>query len=561
MTYGELVERADSIGSALRQLGCGRESRVALQIADACDYVVAALGVLRAGGAFVPIDVRYPEARNAYMVRDSGVGFTVTDLPGQASGALPTVLLDAAGRPSPPPHQAGPAASPGPDDLAYVMYTSGSTGQAKGVGVTHRNLLNLVSADERIRIRAGDRVLHLAPTAFDASTFEIWCTLVHGGQLVCRPADGAGTGAITRLIREVAPDWLFLTTGLFHLVVEHDPDALCQVGTLLAGGDVLSPASVSAAAARIRTRMYAAYGPTETTVFASLHRVLPGQERDTVPIGTALAGKRLHVLDDRLEEVPDDEVGEIYLGGEGLARSYFGRPAATAERFIPDPYSVHPGARLYQTGDRGSRCPDGSVEFHGRLDRQVKVGGFRVELGEIEHVLADHPHVGTALAVVAHEGDRKRVVAYVTPAEDATPRSRDLRSWLAHRLPEHMRPNNYLVLDELPLDPNGKVDRSALPEAWQWRVNVVDQPYVGPANPVQRLLVDTFVDALSIDRVGIHDSFFELGGDSLRGLQVLERLRAEGLTLTARELFRNPTVAALAQLDGLQDWAVAHVQS
>jgi amino acid adenylation domain-containing protein len=556
LTYAELGARADRLAAVLRAHGVGPESRVGVAVPRSADAIVAFLGVLKAGGAYVPLDPDYPAERRSFMLADSGVVALVTVGevgPLVEPGTLPVLTLG--DLPEPSPAEAPPATA---GNCAYVIYTSGSTGTPKGVMVEHASVVSLVGNDSRLAVAPGESVAHFAPTAFDASVFEIWGALCRGARVVVLPAAQTSVEELGRQLRESRPDWLFLTTGLFHLLADFDLAALKSVGRLLTGGDVLNPDRIAAAAGT--TTVYAAYGPTETTVFTSLHGAAGDRRPDRVPIGRPLTGVRLHVLDETLAEVPPGEVGELYIGGRGVTRGYHDRPALTAERFLPDPHAEAPGGRLYRTGDRGRLLPDGEFEFHGRIDRQVKVRGFRIELGEIENVLLAAPDVAAAavVAVPGADGD-KRLAAYVAPRGAAELAVSELRAWTAGHLPAHAVPATFLVLDTLPLDANGKLDRKALPPAWGSRDAVADlPPYADPASEIERVIAAAWAEALELDRVGAHDDFYALGGDSLRSVAVLERLRAIGVRFSAAEFFSHPTVAELAaRYDTTADGAFA----
>ena len=547
LTYADLEARSGAVAVALQALGVGPESRVGVCLPRSADAIVAFLGVLRAGGAYVPLDPAYPADRRAFMVADSQVTALVmvsADRHLAADAAVPVLMLDT----DLPADGVAVPAEPGTTgaNSAYVIYTSGTSGTPKGVVVEHRAVVALLTTDPRLAIEPGQVVAHLAPTAFDASVFEIWGALCRGAQVAVFPAAQISIDDLGRRLRAVRPDWLFLTTGLFQLLAGLDLDSLKSVGTLLTGGDVLQPERVRTAAGTTRT--YAAYGPTETTVYASLHAASPQDQLTRVPLGRALDGDRFYVLDQGLTPVPPGEIGELFIGGGGLARGYHRRPGLTAERFLPDPFAGAPGARMYRTGDLGRVLPDGEVEFHGRVDRQVKIRGFRIEPGEIENVLLDAPGVAAAAVVaVAGQDGHKRLVAYVAPDTGVDLSVSDLRGWMVSHVPDHAVPTTYVVLDDLPLDTNGKLDRRALPSPWANRATLQGLPeYESPRDQIEQTIASAWAEALELDRVGIHDEFYMLGGDSMRSVVVLERLRSVGLRLSAAQFFTHPTVAELA---------------
>jgi amino acid adenylation domain-containing protein len=554
ITYRRLVRLVDETASVLSAHSIGPESLVAVSISRSAQFIVAALAIERVGACYVPIDPQYPIARQQMMLADSGseLILTTTDSACQDT-ELPVLRLaeiaaeEAVDLAEDANHR---AAHQQPTAAAYVMYTSGSTGVPKGVEIPRAAIANLVCNNPELAIAPGDRVGHLAPTAFDAATFEIWAPLCRGGCVVILPDARLSPTELGVWLRSARLDWLFLTSGLFHLQMEHDPGALAHVGVLITGGDILSPQHVDAAAAIIGNRVYAAYGPTETTVFASLHRV-DTPTGDRVPLGQPLSGTEIHILDSSMRPVGDDEVGEIYIGGEGLARGYHGRPGLTADRFQANPYSTEPGARLYRTGDLACRRPSGQIEFHGRADRQVKIRGFRVELGEIEAVLQAHELVSAAVASVSTDAYGKRIVVEVAPVAGAHLTGSDLREWAVDRLPEYMCPHNYVLVDRLELDAHGKVRRSGgTATVTSNRKSLASglPAYQAPATDQEKLIVNVFLDVLMIDRVGRHDNFFELGGDSLRSVRAIEELRRTGAELSARQFFAGPTAVQLAQV-------------
>ncbi|MFI6579556.1 amino acid adenylation domain-containing protein [Embleya sp. NPDC050493] len=559
LSYGELLARARDLTTRLRAAGVGHEDRVAVTVPRSPTAIVAFLGVLAAGAAYVPIDPDFPLERQRFMVRDCRVAAVVAErggIPDFVDDGVPVLFADAEAVADPAGEDPLADLAAGrvrPDQAAYVIYTSGSTGTPKGVVVEHAAVVSLVLDDERIAVQPGQSVAQYAPMAFDASTFEIWAALCRGGRVeILR----GGPVAVEDLSAELAkrrPDWLFLTTGLFHVLADHAPHALEPVGTLITGGDVLSPQHVRTAAAVPGLRVLAAYGPTETTTFASLHAIDPDDTTcDRVPIGTPLRGRTMYVLDEDLREVAPGESGELYLGGAGVARGYLRRSALTAERFLPDPFATDRASRMYRTGDLARRRADGAFEFHGRTDRQVKIRGFRIEPGEIEAVLNARPEVAEAVvAVFGTEADGKRLVGYAVPAGDARVTASTMRTWLRERLPAHMVPGTCLVLDEMPHDPNGKPDRAALTAPWSSRDRLGELPdYRAPQSEAESLMADVWAEVLGLDRVGVDDNFYELGGDSILSVDTIERLRLLGIHCSAGAFFRHQTIAELAEATG-----------
>ena len=554
LTYRQLNAASNRLARTLRRHGVKAESMVAVAVEPSPELVVALLATLKAGGSYVPLDPGYPSERRALMLADAAPACALATQPvADDLGLDPraTTLVDGETLID-DELNLGPDAADLDVDLpessaAYMMYTSGSTGTPKGVVVDHASIVALVTLDRRIAVRPGEVVMQLSPVAFDAATFELWAPLCSGGTVAITSARQASISELGDQLRRVQPDWLFLTTGLFHLVVDHDIDALAAVGHVLTGGDVLSPRHVARSAAQPRGALYAAYGPTEATTFTSLHRVPVGDAFERVPLGTPLAGMWMVILDADLREVGDGERGEICIGGAGVARGYHRRPGLTAERFVPDPFAQVPGQRLYRTGDLGRWLPNGEIEFLGRIDRQVKVRGFRIELGEIEAALAQCPGVAGSAVTAIESHHHKRVVAYVAPQPDRTLTGSDLRAWLAEKLPPYMLPTTYVVLDEIPLDPNGKVARNALPYPWRRREVPLTSEEM-PRNEVEQLMAMIWADALGLDEIGINDDFFDSGGDSLLSVDVLAELRAHGLHIDARSLFEKPTIGWLAPL-------------
>ncbi|MEV0383888.1 amino acid adenylation domain-containing protein [Nonomuraea sp. NPDC050643] len=542
LTYGELLDRADRLADRLRAAGVGPEVPVGLCLPRGADMVVAALAVLRAGGAYVPLDPAHPEARLRFMIADAGVRLLLTAEP-RDLGVPATTLQD---RPIP---RLGPpgTAPPTPAGLAYILYTSGSTGTPKGVAVEHRALLNLATAVRAaFPVTAGDRVLQYVSFGFDVAVSDLFFTLTAGAELhVAAECERLGDDLYARL-RDSRVTYAFLPPSA-AMSLPCPPDALPDLRTLAIGGEPCPPELVARWATPSR-RVLDAYGPSETTVYATTAALLPGEP---VVIGRPVPNSRAYVLDDRLRPVPVGVTGEIYVAGSGVGRGYANRPGLTAERFVADPFGA-PGERMYRTGDLGRYGADGAISYLGRVDTQVKLRGFRVELGEIETVLAAHPGVSVAAAAV--RGDRLAVYAVAAGAE---PPATEVRAWLATRLPGYMVPDTVVFLNRLPLGTSGKIDRSRLPEPPLTRPDL-GRPYVAPSTATERRLAAIWTQALGLPEVGRHDNFFDLGGNSIRLLAVLAALREHGQDggVGLVDLFRHPTVAALAaHLDTLSDSA------
>ena len=560
LTYAELDRRANRLARHLRRRGVSVESRVAVCMERSPDLVVALLAVLKAGAAYVPLDPAYPRERLEYMLADSGAAAVVT-VAALASVLPPTgasvVAVDALDGEIRRESEADPAVPVDPENAAYLIYTSGSTGRPKGVVVRHRSLVNYAEAARAdYGITAGERVLQFASISFDTSAEEIYPTLLGGATLVLRTEAMLG-GAETFMAR--CAEWeitvLDLPTAYWHeLVSEMERTSLRLPGcvrVVIIGGERALPEQVEAwARLAPGVRLVNTYGPTETTIVATAGEVAPaaasGPVSAPVPIGRPVANARAYVLDSTLVPVPAGVGGELFVGGDGVARGYLGRPGLTAERFLPDPYSPLAGARMYRTGDRVRWRRDGTLDFLGRMDDQVKVRGFRVELGEVESVLGRHPRVREAVVAAREEAPgRVQLVGYVVP-DGAAPTASELRAFMKDALPEYMVPAAFVVLGALPLTPGGKVDRRALPEPDASAAE--DDGHVAPRTPAERLLAEIWAEVLRLERVSVTDDFFELGGHSLLATQVIARVReATGAVLPLRALFQSPTLEALAE--------------
>ncbi|GAA3486532.1 amino acid adenylation domain-containing protein [Streptomyces cremeus] len=550
LTYRELDRAADRIAAVLRAGGVGAEDLVGVCVRRSARSVTAVLGVLKAGAAYLPLEPDNPADRLAYLLDDSGAATVVVerDLLDRLPGGrfTPVLLEEALAAPAPvPPLSRGTRA----DNLAYVIYTSGSTGRPKGVAVSHRAAVTRVHDPRYITLGEQDVMLHALALSFDVSVLEVFGALTNGLRLAVLP-DKAMPERVSAFVAEEKVTVCWLTAALFHAVVDTAAAGLSGLRTLIAGGDQLSARHVGQALELLGDDavLVNGYGPTEAAVFASTHPMRPREGvGGRIPIGAPLPDTELFVLDEQLQLLPPGVPGELYIGGDCLARGYLGRPELTAERFLPHPYAPG-GARLYRTGDLVRRRADGLLEFLGRTDHQVKVRGFRVELGEIEQVLRRHPAVGDAV-VVARPDDlaEHTLTGYVEGSGDGTP---DPAALLAHcrtALPGYMVPGRILVLDALPLNPNGKIDRAALPDAGSLRPSPAGA-YVAPRGGAEEAVAALWAEVLGLEQVGAHDDFFALGGHSLLASRLLARLRrAFAVDLSLAAFFAGPTVAEVAR--------------
>ncbi|HEU0298385.1 MAG TPA: amino acid adenylation domain-containing protein, partial [Longimicrobium sp.] len=553
VAYAELDAASDRVARRLAALGAGPEARVGVAMERGAELVAAVLGVLKAGAAFVPLDVEYPAERLAFMLADSGVAALV--VAGPVPAALedfpgPVVRLDALDA------EGGDDATPAPEpfavaeSLATIVYTSGSTGTPKGVALAHRGFVRLVRGANWARFEGGQRVSQTSTASFDAWHLEVWGALLHGGCVVGIDRDVLLSRAgLQARLREGGVTVLFLTAPLFNELGREAPDVLAGIPQIVAGGEPMDPAAARRVLERARPGYLAnIYGPTENSTLSTFHPLdaLP-PDTPSVPIGGALAGSTAYVLDGRMAPCPAGVPGELYLGGDGVARGYLGRPGLTADRFVPDPFGA-PGSRLYRTGDRTRWLAGGALEFRGRMDQQVKVRGFRVEPGEIEAALREDPGVLDAAVVArARPGEPHVLAGYVAPREGAALDAAAVRRRLAERLPEYLVPSTLTVLDALPRTPSGKVDRRALPEPIL-AAPEPDDAFVPPATDDERAIAAAWTEVLGIERVGATDGFFSLGGHSLRAVRVVNRIEETlGVRLPVSALFDSPTVRGLAE--------------
>ncbi len=543
VTYRELGERADQLARHLREQGARPGTVVGVCLDRGTDLLAALLAVWRCGAAYLPLDPGLPAARLSWLRADAGASLLLTRdglVPGERGhGTIvdldrdATVIAGGSGEPLGPP--ADPAAA------AYVLYTSGSTGRPKGVVVGHAALANLLlSMRDTLGATASDVWLGLTSLSFDISALELYLPLITGGRLVLAHEDTARDGvAISRLVHEQGVTHVQATPSGWRMLLDAGFNA--PAVTALTGGEALTPRLARELRPRVR-RLFNVYGPTETTIWSTVAEVAdPGAP---VTLGGPLANTQLYVVDGALRPVPAGGPGELLIGGAGVAWGYLGRPALTAQKFIPDPYGP-PGARLYRTGDRVRWQRGGGLEFLGRVDAQIKLRGHRIEPGEIEACLAEHPHVGQAAVVTAGDAADLRLIAYVTPAAGAAPAARDLRSHVAGLLPAYMVPAQVVVLDTLPLNTAGKIDRRSLPAAQVGDLGV--REFVAPRTDTEQVVAGVWQEVLGRDRISALDDFFDIGGHSLLATKVVARLGATlGLELPIRVLFLDSTLESFA---------------
>ena len=550
LTYREVDEKTNQIARFLRDLGVGPEMPVGVCLSRSPELVLVLLGILKAGGAYLPLDVSYPAERITFMLEDAQAQILITER--EFLDKLPvsitiSVCID---EEWPSINEISSESLPAvalPENLAYIIYTSGSTGTPKGVAVVHHNIVRLVRDTHYAAMGPDEVFLLLAPVSFDASTFEIWAALLNGARLVVCPEQNPSLSELGQILKQYSVTTLWLTAGLFHLMVDEHLEELSGLRQLLAGGDVLSVPHVQRVLENISCRMINGYGPTENTTFSCCCTVTDGNLLGSVPIGKPIANSEAYVLDSSMQPVAIGTTGELYLGGEGLARGYVGHPELTAEKFVPHPHATRPGLRLYRTGDWARFRSTGELEFAGRKDGQVKIRGFRIELGEIETALMQHRGVKEAV-VIAHgeQVSDKRLVAYiVSDAGERDTAIEELQGSLKAKLPAYMMPSAFVSLDHLPLTPNGKVDRAALPAPDEHRS---EQPYVAPQTETEILIAEMFAEVLGQEKVGLYDSFFDAGGHSLLAVQLIGRIRKVfSVDPPLRFFFENPTVQGVAE--------------
>jgi acetyl-CoA acetyltransferase family protein len=551
MSYRDLNVRANRLANHLREQGVGPEVRVGLLAERSFDMIAGILAIVKAGGAYVPIDPAYPADRMSFILSDANIPILLAqrhlaEKPGPHSAQM--ILIGEAG----PADAHNPANTAYPESNAVILYTSGSTGKPKGVVVQHRSLVNYVeSAIASYELTAGDRVLQFASIGFDTSAEEIFCSLSCGAALVLRTEDMLdSTTHFLERCREAGVSMLTLPTAYWHQLTasmsDSDWELAGNVRLWIGGGESMLPQNVQEWQRRLgkRVRLINSYGPTEATIACTGYEVTEAEDLSQVPIGRPLTNAEVYILDKYLQPVPAGVYGELCIGGAGLTRGYLNRPRSTAEKFIPNPFNGT-GERLYRTGDVARFLSDGNLEYFGRSDHQVKIRGFRIEIGEIEAVLGRHPALRESAVVVREIGSEKRLVAYVVPHASPGPSTSELREFVKAHVPEYMVPSIFMMLERLPLTPSGKINRKALPPPDQSRPELAAK-MVPPRNEVEQTLAEIWQSVLGLEKVGIYDSFFELGGDSILSIQVVSRASQKGLRLTPKQIFLNQTIAELA---------------
>ena len=548
LTFAELNQRANRLANYLVSLGVGAETIVGLCLDRSPEFATCALAVLKAGGAYLPMDPAYPVERLGFTLNDARPCVLITTSSQSAKltdGGWQVINIDEA-----EVIESFSSSDPGmaidPNQLAYVIYTSGSTGQPKGVEITHESLMNLVTWHQReFDVTPQDKASHLASVGFDAAVWEVWPYLAAGASVHLPDQD-------TRLSPELLRDWLvaseitvsFLPTALAEQVMTLAWPDTTALRYLLTGADTLHRHPIGS----LPFELVNNYGPTECTVVATSGRVkvaAGATERPT--IGRPIANISIHLLDENLEPVPFCTPGELYIGGAGVARGYLNRPDLNAERFVRDPFDERPGARLYKTGDLARYEPDGQIAYLGRVDEQIKILGYRIEPVEIEAAISRHPAIESSVVVACGSAcEEKRLTAYLVMRNGSTPAAAELRGFLQESLPAYMVPTVFVKLPVLPLTSNGKIDRTALPEPN--RENILrDEAFAAPGTPTEERLAKVMSSMLNLKEVSVNDNFFLLGGHSLLGAQLIAKFRgAFGVDLALRTLFEAPTISALS---------------
>lgn len=556
MTYEALDKKATKLAAYLQSKGIGPGSLVPMLFDRSFDMIVSVLGIIKSGAAYVPMSPEYPDARIRLIVRDTQSDVIITQshfADRLVDFTCTKIVMD---KPIPETNAVYQRESSitGEDQIAYVNYTSGSTGTPKGVMLPHAGVVRLVRETNYIKLGPDDKMLQLSNYAFDAFTFELWGMLLNGGQLILLPKYAAlNMDELTQFIKTHQVTANCLPTALFNRLVEHDPKSVAGYRTLLVGGEAMSSEHARKALPHMEGVLVNAYGPTENTTLATTHQVthVPAGAK-SVPIGVPVSNSTVVILDDALTPVPAGVKGEIYIGGTGLAKGYLHDPERTKERFIDNPFPELKGDKLYRSGDLGTWRSDGTIEYLGRKDHLVKIRGYRIECGEIETALLKHPQVKECTVIAKTYGSSKRLAAYlVTNGDNPLP---GWKAFLQESLPGYMIPSYFVVLDEMPVTTNGKVDQKALPEPTE--TISLSQDDDKPVTETEERIVAAFKEVLGVKQVGMHDSFFDLGGDSIMSIQAVAKLKEKGVRVDPKWIFMHPAPAQLAaHLDGVPEAA------
>ncbi|NIR48777.1 MAG: amino acid adenylation domain-containing protein, partial [Phycisphaerae bacterium] len=559
LSYAKLNQRANQLAHHLQKVGVGPETPVGIYIEPSLELMVGLLGILKSGGAYVPLDPEYPTERLASILEDTQAPVVLTQ--SRLQSAIPknntrVVCLDADWQTIAAESDANPSSDATPENLAYIIFTSGSTGKPKGVPISHRNLVHSTYARLVYYKEPVGRFLLLSSFSFDSSIVGLFWSLCSGGTLVLPEAGlQRDPQPVAELIASQQITHMLCLPSLYSLILsEAEPKKLSSLDTVIVAGEACTKNVVDRHNELFpETGLFNEYGPTEGTVWCTVFDCRSKELETQVPIGRPIANSQIYLLNANMRPVPIGVPGELYIGGVGLTRGYLNRPELTADILVPNPFDDEVGSRLYKTGDLARYLPEGNIEFLGRADHQVKIRGYRIELGEIEAVLSQHSSV-TQSVVVASEssqpetpasGDR-RLVAYVVPGQNEQPKITELRSFINEQLPDFMVPSAFVFLESLPLTPNGKVDRNALPEPDRARPDL-EETFVPPRNPVEEVLCGIWAEVLNIEKAGIQDNFFDLGGHSILVTRLVSRIRDSlQVELPLRTVFETPTVAALS---------------
>jgi amino acid adenylation domain-containing protein len=557
LTYGELNQQANQLAHYLRSLGVKPEVMVGICVERSLEMVIAVLGVLKAGGAYVPIDPNYPPERVNFILEDTQTPFLLTQknlLPNLPNITAQLVCLDSQWDEIVQQSSENPDCDTSIENLMYVIYTSGSTGKPKGVMVPHRGIVNqLYWRQTTFGLSSQDKVLQNIPFSFDPSVWQIFWTLCFGGQLILPVREGHKDSAyLVKLIAEQQITITAFVPSMLRVLLEAEGIEACKcLRHISCGGEALSGELIEQFCDRLNLEgvLHNVYGPTEAAIDATFWQCTRNSGYSIAPIGKAITNADIYILDENLQPTPTAESGELHIGGIGLARGYLNRPELTDEKFIPHPLSPEPAAKLYKTGDLARFLPDGNIEFLGRIDHQVKIRGFRIELGEIEATLRQLPNIREVVVMARQDTlGEKRLVAYVVPQLGQTIKINEIRSYLQQKLAEYMVPAIFVILETLPLNPNGKVDRNALPIPDQNRPEL-EPEFIAPRSQLETQLAEIWQEILEIDAIGVQDNFFELGGTSLLALRVLAKIADQcGKKLPLTTFIQAATIAEIVTI-------------